>query len=131
MDDDSVSVEVTVEDNGSENEPETVEETPTVVVVDSGNDDAPDPTEAVLVEAAIEEARDLAALDAAVRALAEEVATLGGRVSSLEVSEVVQAEEIAAVEEVVSEAVEDEDEDQAPDSAKAHPWFRPFAQWRS
>jgi hypothetical protein len=124
--DDATTVEVTV------TPPETSEpETPEVVVVETGDDSNP-AVEAVLVEAAIDDAKTLAALSVAYGAMQEQIAALEQRVNMVEVDARIAVD--LAVESVpdpepepVQEPVtvqEPAAEDSEPD--RDHGFFRPL-----
>lgn len=102
----------------------------TVVVVDAPA--APAQSDAV-IEQVIDDAVSLATLT-------ERVNELDSRLFALETREAVEAEEDAEILDAIEDEEESEDSDDdgefiesgpEPKSAKAHPLFRPFSEWRN
>jgi aldehyde:ferredoxin oxidoreductase len=114
-------------------------EAPTVVVVEDSNDGASDAVDAVVVEAAIENAGELAQLRAMIEAQDHRIDELEMRVIEASITASVAAEVAEEAEtdteELNAEFLSDEAEEASddaiePDSAKVHPLFRTREQWR-
>ena len=115
----------------SDETPPVVEDAPDVVVVDTGNGNVSDATDAVVVATEIDHEGRLVAIESVLLPLATIVEQHGYRIESLERIEVIHDEEIREVAQVVIEEVVEDDttstDEPPPDEppiSKLHRWWR-------